>query len=121
MKTKDLIKLLMEEDPTGEIECCINNCDIEEICWEVAYYDGCLQTVKRDEDGIPISGEYISSGKKINIYFRGILDIIKYNPEFPVIFSEYSKRKYEDKVENARIQGRELQIKRKEWYKEKND
>lgn len=50
MKTKDLIKLLMEEDPTGEIECCIDNQDIEEISWESAYYDGCLQIVKRDEN-----------------------------------------------------------------------
>lgn len=43
MKTKELIKKLMEADPSGEIECCINNLDIHFVRLDPASYVGALQ------------------------------------------------------------------------------
>lgn len=49
MKTKKLIKLLQDIDPSGEIECCIANRDIYFVEKLPSYYDGTLQILERDE------------------------------------------------------------------------
>ena len=36
MKSKELIQLLQEEDPTGEVEVCVNNVDIYFLSTEPA-------------------------------------------------------------------------------------
>ena len=48
MKTKELIKLLSELDPTGEEECCVSNEDIYSVVKVPAYYDGALEILERD-------------------------------------------------------------------------
>jgi len=48
MKTKELIRQLQEQDPTGEAECCINNQDIHFVEALPAYYDGALEVLTRD-------------------------------------------------------------------------
>ncbi len=50
MKTKNLIKLLLEEDPTGEAHVCVDNVDIIEVSSIMpAYYDGQFVEIHRDE------------------------------------------------------------------------
>lgn len=65
MKTKDLIAELQRVDPSGEIECCIENGDIWSINVEPAYYDGRLQVFQFDEERRPISAKRVSKGEKV--------------------------------------------------------
>ena len=54
MKSKELIRLLQEEDPSGEVEVCVQNFDILGIHTEPAYWDGSLQVLMRDASKPPI-------------------------------------------------------------------
>ena len=45
MKTKDLIKRLHECDPSGELDVCVDNEDINSVHAMEAYYDGKLQVL----------------------------------------------------------------------------
>lgn len=68
MKTKELIRQLQEADPTGEIECCVGNCDIDNVTVLPAYYDGNLQVITvRDERGAAIAGKLFHNGRKVQI------------------------------------------------------
>ena len=75
MKTKTLIEVLQELDPTGELVVCVGNEDIIEIDVLPAYYDGKLQVLQRDKtkDGYDITGiEIKSNGKKVKIEPYGL-------------------------------------------------
>ena len=48
MKTSELIRLLQEADPSGEVECCIDNHDIYSVELWPAFYDGALEILVRD-------------------------------------------------------------------------
>lgn len=50
MKTKELIRRLQEEDPTGELEVTVGKTDIYFIQTLPGYYDGCYQVLKRDQE-----------------------------------------------------------------------
>lgn len=89
MKSKDVISLLLELDPTGEIEVCVGNIDIFDISLEPAYYDGCYQRLIRDPENEYyniIGGEYISEGMKICIDGMALKNAIWNNPELPIKF-----------------------------------
>jgi hypothetical protein len=77
MKVKELIKQLIDADPTGETECCVGNVDIIYVDRVGAYYDGSLQVLKRDANGNITGGEYRRSGDKINIVTLEISDLLK--------------------------------------------
>lgn len=49
MKTKKLIELLNQCDPSGELEVCLDNIDICSVGREPAYYDGALQVLIRND------------------------------------------------------------------------
>ena len=112
MKTRELIAQLNECDPTGELEVCIGNVDIHFVGKEPAYYDGCLQVLKRDEacEYYNIIGaEFRSGGFKIVINELNIADALLNNPEMPVTFdSEYSKRHKAKWVEDKRAEMRAI-------------
>lgn len=99
MKSKNLIKSLQEIDPSGEIEVCIGNGDIEEIFVSESDYDGTLQTIEFDEDGLPIKGRYHAFEEKIVLKPIFISDAIWRAAEQGVSFNidysdlSYSKRK----------------------------
>lgn len=79
MKTKKLIELLQQEDPSGEIEVCVGNVDIFFVERLPAYYDGSLQVLERDEslNGYNIiGGKYVRSGHKVVINTLSITDAI---------------------------------------------
>lgn len=93
MKTKDLIRVLMELDPSGEEQVCVGNSDIHYVDRLPAYYDGTMQVLLRDNSkwGYSIvGGKYVRSGVKISIVDRSIEDALWDDPDMPVDYSELS-------------------------------
>lgn len=92
MKTKELIRLLQEEDPTGEVEVCVNNVDIYTLHTEPAYWDGSLQVLTRDESKKPyynITGaKYVRTGKKIVLNPLSIRDVLWNDSDAVIDYSE---------------------------------
>jgi len=79
MKSSEVIKLLQELDPTGEVEVSVGNVDIMDIGMLPAYYDGILQVLKKDlsKECYNIIGlEFKSEGSKIVISPYDIEDYI---------------------------------------------
>lgn len=100
MKTKELIRQLMEEDPTGEEEVCVGNIDIHFVSSEPAYWDGSLQVLQRDPSKAPyyniVGGKYKRSGVKIQIHTLSISDAISNahrDGEFLVDYSELDEQR----------------------------
>ena len=111
MKTKEVIRLLQECDPTGEEEVLVGNHDIHDICREPAYYDGYAQIMIRDESiecyNI-IGARWTGKGQKISINSIGIQDAIFNNPDVPVtIEADYPR--LEKLVEGWRKECREIE------------
>jgi hypothetical protein len=75
MKTKELIRQLMEQDPSGEEECCVENQDIDFVHREFAFFDGPFQKYIRDENGQITGAEYVKTGDKIQITTNPIRDL----------------------------------------------
>lgn len=95
MKTKELIRRLQEEDPTGEVECCVGNVDIHFVSSEPAYWDGPLQVLVRDPAKAPyydiVGAKYVKSGSKIQIHCLSITDAIGNADEHFPVEGGYSK------------------------------
>lgn len=114
MKTKRLIELLQEADPSGELECCIHNQDILGVHTMAAYWDGCLQVLERDPAKAPyydvVGGRFVAGGDKLKIIPHGIFDAIDDNYEFPVSFDgDYTRNHYAETVEKRRVEVREME------------
>ncbi len=130
MKTKELIRQLMENDPSGEEECCVGNCDIHYVENLPGYYDGVSQVLIRDETNPYyniIGARYNRSGRKVQIQLHSISDAICGNTSIPIDYSELwedkqattkqahdNLRKWHDDMEN------EIELGHfQEWYKKK--
>ncbi len=116
MKTKELIRLLQEADPTGEEEACVGNVDIHFVEALPAYYDGALQVLKRDESKSPyyniVGGKYVRSGTKVVIHTLSITDALHNagaDGEFEVDYSELPT----DRIESAKKSHEEI----REWHR----
>ena len=94
MKTKDLIKLLQEADPSGEGNVVVGNADIHFIEPQPAYYDGCMQVLIRDPALAPyyniVGAKYQGKGNKLNIHTLSISDAIANDPEIPIYYENLS-------------------------------
>jgi hypothetical protein len=112
MKTKELIRQLQEADPSGELECCVGNADIHFVDVEPAYWDGCLQVLKRDESNPYyniIGGKYTCRGDKVNVRPLSIGDAIFENQDLPVEFEgKYGWDYYKERVEHHRKKTEEI-------------
>jgi len=89
MKTKELIRQLLDADPTGEAEACVGNSDIHFVEKLPSYYDGDLQVLERDPNinGYNIiGGKYKRSGNKIKIHTLSFSDAITNSKEFIIDF-----------------------------------
>jgi hypothetical protein len=109
MKTKELIKLLQEEDPTGETDVCVGNLPITYVCIEPAYYDGRLQRILDNN-----KGEYVSAGSKVVINYTSFSDIVIDNQEFEIDYSalgDHSKDKTKEHHEELRQWSKKLDLK----------
>jgi hypothetical protein len=98
MKTKELIKRLQEEDPSGEIEVCVGNVDIHFVERMPAYYDGSLQVLIRDYNTKYyniVGGKYVREGQKVKIHILSITDAISnaasVDANFEVDYSQLSE------------------------------
>lgn len=106
MKTKEVIRQLMEADPSGEEEVCVGNVDIHYIESLPAYYDGSLQVLTRDPTSKYYNitgGKYRRSGMKVVIKTLSITDAISCAHEgekdCQIDYSELSER---DQVETKK-------------------
>lgn len=112
MKTKELIRQLMEQDPSGEEEVCVNNVDIHFVQREPACWDGHHQVLIRDESNPyynVIGAEYRSDGIKINITPLSIHGVIYNDPDTPVAFiGDYTEDDHKAQVEEWRADARRI-------------
>ena len=117
MKTKELIRLLQEEDPTGETEVSVGNHDIFELHTEPAYWDGKLQLLIRDPAKAPyydiVGGKYVTKGCKIVINAMSISDVLWQDPDATVDYSELgqSADRYRESDEKTRQASRDVTLK----------
>src|SRR5271155_1923374 len=117
MKTKDLIAELQEADPSGELECCIENVDIFSVATEPAYWDGRLQLLTRDPAKKPyfdvIGGKYTSKGAKVVISPMSITDVLWDNPDAVIDYSEVggSADRYRVSDDETRKASRDVELK----------
>jgi hypothetical protein len=111
MKSKDLIKLIQQKDPTGEMECCIGNADIYLVYSDPSYWDGCLEVLERDKNNpyYNVTGaKFTSKGVKLVLQPLSIRDAVFNDENLPVQFDDYTKNKYEKIVEEWRKESREV-------------
>lgn len=122
MKTKKLIKLLQDADPTGEEEVCVNNVDIFTVHPEPAYWDGTLQILERNEASEyynVIGARYKRSGSKINISILSITDAICEDTKLKVDYSELSEHRQKEVIDahnKLRIWYENMENKHEEQY-----
>jgi hypothetical protein len=131
MKTKELIRLLQQEDPSGELEVVADdNSDIHCVEEQPAYYDGRGQVLIRDEKNAfynIIGARFLVSGGKVRLHTLSIKDAIGNNPDMPVDFSELEKKmphsvsEYKEMVERWRAESREARDEADKWAKENMD
>jgi len=76
MKTRDLIKLLIEADPTGEEHCTVHGKDIHNVELIPGYYDGSYEKLLRDERGHIVGGVISREGSELRIKTTSIADEI---------------------------------------------
>ena len=124
MKTKELIALLQNADPAGELECCVDNIDIIDVAVEPAYFDGCLEVLIRDPNNEfynVIGAKFIATGYKLNISPHSIRSAILDNVDLPIDYvglNETSLAAYKKYVEERKISVEQMQIKSElEWFK----
>jgi hypothetical protein len=110
MKSKELIRLIQEADPTGEEHVCIQNVDIWHVSEEPAYYDGALHVVDRDEDERPTRGRRIRTGKKINITPLSVSDGFDYSGYEVEYLTEADRERYEHLDIEHRRQDKAIKI-----------
>ncbi len=107
MKTKKLIKLLQEIDPTGEEEVSVNNEDIFIVQDMPAYYDGRLQVLIRDKSKEPyydvIGCKVVAKGRKIEIRTMGWREVINNDPAARITYDTcFDSRDIRKEVRAAR-------------------
>lgn len=131
MKTKDLVKLLLEEDPTGEAEVCVGNTTIYDTKGvEPCYYDGRYIEVKMDPEARTRNNcngvtEVVvrSKGTKLNLLTIDMEDAFLDNPEAVFTIENTMARpgEWTETVEEYRKQGRELHGKLEQMQKEHDE
>lgn len=107
MKSKELIKQLLEVDPSGETEVCVGNADIWNLTAEPAYYDGALQVIERDAENRPVKGRRVRAGQKVNIDTIRIEDAFEYEDFVIEYTSDEDRARYEKMDLESRRQDHE--------------
>jgi len=112
MKSKDLIKLLQEEDPTGEEEVVIGNSDICSVASLPGYYDGSYSLLVKDESGDIIGAEYRSDGSKLCIYTMDWYDVLSDIPDAPIkVVDVFTHKKMQEAVDKGRAEIKSIHAK----------
>lgn len=113
MKTKELIRLLRELDPDGEIECSVGGEDIYFCSLEPGYYDGSYEVLLRAEHRKPfydvIGVRICRQGQKINIQTMSSEDFLLDHPDGLIQYdSEATRKLHEEKIERTRKENKEM-------------
>lgn len=126
MKTKKLIELLQEADPSGERECVVGSHDILDVSAEPGYWDGAYEVLIREENNPyynVIGAKITTKGIKVVIdtlsIKNALWDCDARGGHFPVeIDTTYarpeSNKKYHDLVEEWRVKPRKYYESKKE-------
>lgn len=114
MKTKELIRRLQEEDPSGEAEVVVGGEDIYFVEAMPAYYDGRPTLLVHDEalrdKAWSIVGLHVPAGgvKKLRIVTVSAEDVFLSNPEAPVTYGDDGARRDEPQFEKLRAEMRNV-------------
>lgn len=114
MKTRELIAMLQEEDPSGALEVCVSNEPIYIVERIPAYYDGLLGVLVQDETKgcyNIIGYKMTQRGDKVRLQTMGLDDCMLDHPELPVDLSECSEQdreRWEPVIEQKRKELREM-------------
>jgi hypothetical protein len=81
MKSADLIKLLQDLDPTGEVEVLVKNSDITAVYKVEAYYDGRAEKIFWDGNK-KVLGRYYNTGEKIVIKATSLYELATMDENF---------------------------------------
>lgn len=109
MKSKLLIKILQELDPSGDLEVSVGNTDIWGCQKLPSYYDGCQKLLVRDpenqwHDALK-KGLVRSDGFKIIIDPYDFETCFLDHPDLPVEYdTDYAKRNNQERVEADRAE-----------------
>lgn len=106
MTTSELIRLLQEADPVGDVPVCVSNEDIHWVSRMEAYYDGPLQQLVR-ERGRVASAKIIRHGSKVKIVTLSVADFLLENPQAPVELIGCDEHRHAQ-IEQWREAGREF-------------
>lgn len=109
MKTKELIRLLQLEDPSGDLEVNVGGDDIYFVERLPGYYDGAYSILQRDDSKKPfwdITGITVTrSGQKVEIHTMPIRDLVSDMPDAIIILddslNDMQKDYYAAKVKKA--------------------
>jgi hypothetical protein len=107
MKSKELIKRLQEEDPSGEGHVVVDNKDIFFLEWKPGYWDGRYTVLVRDEKKKPyydiVGAEYRSDGDKLNINTMDWEDVLLDDPDAPIkVVDTFCEKKMQAEVDKCR-------------------
>lgn len=123
MKTKDLIALLQQEDPTGEEEVVLpNGDDIHFLESLPGYWDGCYTTLIRDPSKTDcyniIGAKYCSNGNKIKIRGMSWEDVVANKVDAPVeVIDTFVYKRMQKEVDDWREEMKKMY---EELNKQKN-
>jgi hypothetical protein len=116
MKTRELVRLLREADPSGDMDVvAADNSDIHFVEVQPAYHDGLGQALARDEECNfynVTGGRFLVSGHKVRLHALSIRDAIRDRPDMPVDLSEiekdtpYDLDRHEKQIERWRRESR---------------
>lgn len=115
MKTRELVRRLQEEDPTGELEAVVGNEDIYFIEEQEAYWDGTpallLHDPKKRDRCWSICGLRVmaSNERKIQIHTVSVANALLGHPDLPVTYSDDDACRYnEERVEAVRAECKQV-------------
>jgi len=113
MKTRELIRLLQEADPSGEEQVVVGNEPILDVDRLPAYYDGLMQVLIEDESKKPyyavIGAAFVNTGTKITIMTHSIEWAVLENPDLPVTIPAGSIPDYQKRLDKWRADGRRVE------------
>lgn len=121
MKTKELVKRLLETDPTGEAHVCVGNIDIIDVDGPMpGYYDGQFVEIVHDKEygdldncfGVTKVIARCSSVEKIKLRTMDAEEAFLDNPEAEFeqdTYNENRHKEWEKCVKEWRKEGRKLQ------------
>lgn len=101
MKSKELIRRLQEQDPTGEVEVCVRGEDVHTVERIPAYYDGPFQVLIRDPEKAPyynVVGMRFrrNTGEKVVVKTLGYASVVFMNPDATLDVSDLDQERQEE-------------------------